>query len=54
LAGRLDDLIVVERHNGASLFERPDPARLNDWLADYWLGELWGKNLPGGRPTGVG
>jgi len=54
LAGRLDDLIVVERHNGASLFERPDPARLNDWLADYWLGELWEKNLPGGRPPGAG
>jgi predicted ATPase len=46
----LDDLIVVERRDGASVFERPDPARLGDWLADYSLGELWEKNLLGGRP----
>jgi predicted ATPase len=46
----LDDLIVVERQDGASVFERPDPARLSDWLADYSLGELWEKNLLGGRP----
>jgi predicted ATPase len=46
----LDDLIVVERKDGASVFERPDPARLSDWLADYSLGELWEKNLLGGRP----
>jgi len=46
----LDDLIVVERRDGASVFERPDPVRLADWLADYSLGELWEKNLLGGRP----
>jgi predicted ATPase len=46
----LDDLIVVERRNGGSAFERPDPQRLVDWLADYSLGELWEKNLLGGRP----
>jgi predicted ATPase len=46
----LDDLIVVERRDGASVFERPDPERLADWLADYSLGELWEKNLLGGRP----
>jgi predicted ATPase len=46
----LDDLIVVERRDGASVFERPDPAKLADWLADYSLGELWEKNLLGGRP----
>jgi predicted ATPase len=46
----LDDLIVVERAEGASVFDRPDPERLRDWLADYSLGELWEKNLLGGRP----
>jgi predicted ATPase len=46
----LDDLIVVERQDGASVFERPDPTRLGDWLADYSLGELWEKNILGGRP----
>jgi predicted ATPase len=46
----LDDLIVVERHAGGSIFERPDPDRLRDWLSDYSLGDLWEKNLLGGRP----
>jgi predicted ATPase len=46
----LDDLIVVERQDGASVFDHPDPGRLGEWLADYSLGELWEKNLLGGRP----
>ncbi|GIH29038.1 chromosome segregation protein SMC [Acrocarpospora phusangensis] len=44
------DLIVVERAEGASVFRRPDPERLEAWLDDYGLGELWEKNLLGGRP----
>jgi predicted ATPase len=47
----LGDLIVVERRGGASHFERPDPGRLRDWLAEYSLGELWEKNLLGGQPV---
>ncbi|MGH3274342.1 MAG: AAA family ATPase [Streptosporangiaceae bacterium] len=47
----LDDLIVAERRDGSSVFERPDPARLGEWLADYSLGELWEKNVLGGRPA---
>jgi len=46
----LNDLIVVERRNGASAFERPDADRLHEWLEEYSLGELWEKNLLGGRP----
>lgn len=46
----LGDLVVVERRDGASVFERPDPDRLGAWLADYSLGDLWEKNLLGGRP----
>jgi predicted ATPase len=46
----LGDLIIVERREGASVFERPDPDRLSEWLAEYSLGELWEKNLLGGRP----
>jgi predicted ATPase len=46
----LDDLIVVERERGRSLFHRPDPEQLRDWLGEYSLGELWQKNLIGGRP----
>ncbi|MBB6170060.1 putative ATPase [Nocardiopsis mwathae] len=46
----LEDLIVAERHDGASSFSRPDPDRLREWLEEYSLGELWLKNLIGGRP----
>jgi predicted ATPase len=45
-----DNLIVVERRNGFSAFERPDLRQLNDWLTDYSLGDLWEKNILGGRP----
>jgi predicted ATPase len=46
----LDDLIVVERESGTSVFTRPEPERLREWLDEYSLGELWQKNLIGGRP----
>jgi len=46
----LSELIVVERSDGASNFTRPDPESLQAWLEDYSLGELWEKNLLGGRP----
>lgn len=50
----LADLIVVQRENGSSTFTRPDPGGLSAWLADYSLGELWEKNLIGGRPGDLG
>ncbi|MDQ7903288.1 AAA family ATPase [Phytohabitans sp. ZYX-F-186] len=46
----LEDLIVVEREDGSSVFRRPSPDRLTAWLDEYSLGELWQKNLIGGRP----
>ncbi|KAA3519694.1 AAA family ATPase [Agrobacterium vitis] len=45
-----EDLIVVDKRDGASTFKQPDPDELKDWLEDYSLGELWKKNLLGGRP----
>ncbi len=50
----VNDLIVVERRSGASEFTRPDLSALEDWLTDYSLGELWEKNLLGGRPAREG
>lgn len=50
----VEDLIVVERSDGASVFTRPDPERLKDWLDEYSLGELWEKNLIGGQPGSTG
>lgn len=46
-----DDLIVVDRQDGASTFKRADTAALVEWLKEYSLGDLWKKNLLGGRPT---
>ncbi|NDJ53618.1 MAG: AAA family ATPase [Chloroflexi bacterium] len=46
----LSDLIVVERDHGASVFNRLDVNELKHWLDDYTLGELWEKNILGGRP----
>lgn len=47
----LEDLIVVDKQGGASAFSRPDEAVLHEWLADYSLGDLWKKNILGGRPS---
>ena len=47
----VDDVIVVDRHEGSSIFNRLDQADLKGWLEDYNLGELWQKNILGGRPT---
>jgi predicted ATPase len=45
-----EDLIVVDRIEGETVFSRPDSGRLSKWLEDYSLGELWGENVLGGRP----
>lgn len=45
-----EDLIVVDKRKGASTFRRPNGEELAEWLEDYTLGELWKKNLLGGRP----
>ena len=45
-----EDILVVERQDGSTVFSRPDKERLASWLEDYSLGELWEKNLIGGKP----
>lgn len=45
-----EDIVVVERKEGGTAFVRPDKERLASWLEDYSLGELWEKNLIGGKP----
>ncbi len=45
-----EDLVVVGRSNGKSLFRRLSAEEMKDWLDDYSLGELWEKNVFGGRP----
>jgi predicted ATPase len=45
------DTIVVDRLEGRSLLRRMDKHKLEGWLSDYSLGELWKKNVLGGRPS---
>lgn len=45
-----ENIIVVNRNGDESLFIRPDINQLKEWLNEYSLGELWQKNILGGRP----
>jgi predicted ATPase len=45
-----EDLVVVDRSDGASVFRRLSAEDTKDWLEGYSLGELWEKNVFGGRP----
>ena len=47
-----EDVVVVDRKEGASTFTRLDGEDLKEWLEDYALGELWKMNILGGRPGG--
>lgn len=49
-----NNLLVVERNEKNGMYEtaisRVNPQRLSSWLEEYSLGELWEKNVLGGRP----
>ena len=45
-----EDIIVVEREERHSVFRHLDKADMQSWLDDYGLGDLWEKNIIGGRP----
>lgn len=45
-----EDIIVVDRRDGQSAFERLNGENYSEWLADYSLGEIWEKNIIGGQP----
>lgn len=46
----VDDVIVVNREGKASRFTRLDSTKLETWLEEYNLGEVWEKNIIGGGP----
>jgi predicted ATPase len=46
-----EDLLIVERRDRATVIEPLEPQRLSAWLEEYSLGELWEKNVLGGRPS---
>jgi len=45
-----EEFIVVDQEQGVSTFRRLDKSSLDHWLTDYGMGEIWNKNLIGGRP----
>ncbi len=47
----IDDLIVIEREDELSVFKRLNENDFALWLEDYSVGELWEKNVLGGRLT---
>jgi predicted ATPase len=46
-----EDILVVDRDQGKTLFRRLSEEDMASWLEDYGLGDLWEKNLLGGRPS---
>ena len=45
-----EDFIVVDQQKGVSTFSKPDSKALSHWLEEYGMGDIWSKNLIGGRP----
>lgn len=46
-----EDIIVADRSNASTELKRLKAEQLESWLEEYSLGELWKKNILGGRPT---
>jgi len=44
------DVIVAENDGLKTTFNRLDAVKLKDWLNEFSIGELWEKNVLGGRP----
>ncbi len=45
-----NDIVAVDRDENQSLFKRLDGSDLKDWINEYSMGDLWVKNVIGGRP----
>lgn len=46
-----ENIIVVDREKNQSTFKRLQADNMAKWLEEYSLGELWQKNILGGRPS---
>lgn len=45
-----EDIIVVDRKDKQSIFNRLKSDELTEWLNNYSISDLWNKNVIGGRP----
>lgn len=46
----LEDLVVIDRKGRSSEYKRPDSESLQAYLEEFSTGEIWEKNIIGGRP----
>jgi predicted ATPase len=46
-----EDLVIINHDKNRTAFNRLDNDKLNSWLEEYSLSELWKSNLLGGRPS---
>lgn len=46
----VEDIVVVEKDKSETVFKRLDSVNLQSWLEEYSLGDLWDKNIIGGKP----
>ncbi len=44
------DIIVTDKSKSASVFRKLEEDELTNWIDEYSLGEIWEKNIIGGRP----
>ncbi len=49
-AFQLDEVSVLELRDARTELHRPSVDELRTWLDEFSVGELWQKNLLGGRP----
>lgn len=45
------DVLVTEREGGQTVFRRASEQPVQQWVDEYGLGDLWEKNVLGGRPA---
>ena len=45
-----DDIVVVDRNDAGTCFNRLDAIKLKAWLDEYSISEIWDTNIFGGRP----
>ena len=45
-----EDIVVVDQEDDASTFKRFTEEELSGWLEEYAMGEIWKRNILGGRP----
>ncbi len=46
-----ENFVVVDAEDGVSRFQRLKREPLEQWLQEYGMGDIWAKNLIGGRPS---